>query len=206
MEIVDFTKNERDWWAWFTLHSKEAVEQLANSEGFNPQALNVEINVNGVSVLSKPFNTLMDNLVALATEQRIQELGLNSVTAAAKIEARSILKSMCADVEDKVGDLLNQIEQVKSGADSIINIWYDAPFLSSINENLVSLLEKAVVKNDGKEKYQSFEASLETEHHGPMGSYQFSAAGYGATEAEARTELEKALFHGVGAKRLEPTA
>jgi hypothetical protein len=206
MEIVDFTKNEKDWWAWFTLHSKEAVEQLANSEGFNPQALNVEINVNGVSVLSKPFNKLMDTLVELATEQRIQELGLHSVTAAAKVEARSILKSMCADVEDRVGDLLNQIEQVKSGADSIINVWYDAPFLSSINAHLVSLLEKAVVTNDGKEKYQSFEASLETDDHGPMGSYQISATGYGATEAEARTELEKALFRGVGAKRLESTA
>lgn len=35
METLDFTRNKHDWWSWFMIHNKEAVDPITNAEGFD---------------------------------------------------------------------------------------------------------------------------------------------------------------------------
>lgn len=85
METINFTHREHDWWAWFMLHNETAVDSIIKGEGFNPEALQVNIEVNGVTVMAKDFNSMMDELVKLALEEEMQKRGLHSIIEAASV-------------------------------------------------------------------------------------------------------------------------
>lgn len=49
------------------------------------------------------------------------------------------------------------------------------------------------ITDDKKEKYQSFEAIIESSMFGPMSSISYNITGYGATELEARQNLKSSV-------------
>lgn len=203
METLDFTRNEHDWWSWFMLHNKEAVESITEAEGFDPTKLEVNITVNGVTVLAKPFNNLMDALVNMAAAQEIEKRGLHSIREAAGVEAAALLKKMAGDFEERFHELLNQMHLINESSDSIIQTFYNSGFNRDAARQMTALLKRAKVVDDKKEKHQSFTATTEGRHSGPMGDAELTATGYGADEGEARKNLELAIYNLIGARPCE---
>lgn len=202
MQVLDFTQHEHDWWAWFLTHNAAAVDSITSAEGFDPKNLEVEIKVNGVDVLAKPFNVLMQALVDMACAQQLENQGLTSIREAGVKAGAEVLKKLYSDFSDKSHTFMCLLEDLNSSAESMMQDFYNRGFNKNAGEEMANILAKARIVNDRKEKYQSYEAHIELTENSPMGHATFGATGFGANEGEARKELERIVYQTFGIKPL----
>lgn len=196
VELLNFSHvNENTcYWAYLMLES-DKIAAITESADFHPDRLEVHINVNGVTVTAQSFDSLMGYFVESCLKSKMEKLGLHSVEAAAKIQAEKFINRLHSDFEDTAYKLNDQLRHLTDMASSIVQAHWDEPFTVKERTNL---LTKAVIRNDGKEKHQSWEANLDisTFANGDSaisGHGSLDLIGYGATEAEARADLSCVL-------------
>jgi hypothetical protein len=201
MEILDINQRENDWWAWFTFHNAAAVDTIIAQEGFTGRELSVDIKVNGVSVLSKDFNKLMDELVKLALEEEMKKRGLTSVMEAATVEAQKIIRNVYGDMEGRMADFTEQLRQISESANSLIQTHYDAPFVTQTTEGMQELLRSARIEQANNEDGPVTHAVIKTHYLGQYGNAAMECVGEGANEGEARIALEKVFTALIGLRK-----
>lgn len=193
METLDFTKHDKDWWAWLLCENGQAVELITKSPDFKPDALNVLIEVNGVKVAAAEFNGFMEAMVGLATQQRIEERGFHLIQQAAEIRARAMLASVLGDMQDKANELSNNIDNMNGSLSSMLERAWNQNYIRHAGDRLRRAVRDATVQDDKKENQQSVTASTEITTNLPNGNGQLSISAYGATEGEARLNLEHTI-------------
>jgi len=120
--MSDTIKFDADTWiGWMLccdeLREKEGdvISAITSTEGYTPQALTIDIKINGVKIVPDSFEKMMDYITDRAEEQIKEKAGINSFEKAVLEKAEELLKDKTQGIIDTMYEINELAKPILEG-------------------------------------------------------------------------------------------
>lgn len=114
--------------AWLLMHMPvEVVNEFCSPEnGHDARTMRIDIRVNDVELPVKRFEDLITNLSDAMLSYKCRLLGLDSLEKSAFTQAEAILRKLHGDTYDKLGEVMNQLDNMKDNLGTLNELAWSA--------------------------------------------------------------------------------
>ena len=126
---------------WFThillaYTPKLELDQLTDAPGFNPESMQVTIQVNDVRITHATFEAMISEFSGRMLMQRVQRAHLDSFEDAVKLKAEQLLRDSIGALQENAYKLAENLGHLADQSSTIIeNVW-NAPYQHCIDANM----------------------------------------------------------------------
>jgi hypothetical protein len=102
-------------------------EMLA-TPGWNPEAMQVTIDVNGVRIIHATFEAMISEFSGRMLTERLERVKFNDFEAAVKKKAENLLRQSLGDFNEKVYQLQQNLEHLADTSENLVQAAWSAPY------------------------------------------------------------------------------
>lgn len=126
---------------WFThillgyIPEPEFSEMLA-TDGWNPEAMQVNITVNGVRIIHAQFEAIISEFSGRMLNERLQRGNWHNFEKAVETKAKHLLKASLGDFLDNAHTLSRNIEHLADSSDSLVQSAWNIPWRDLVTDEM----------------------------------------------------------------------
>jgi len=116
--------------------SKDDLREVVDTPGWDADAMQISITLNGRRIVFADFEKVCSYFANRMYEDKLARANFANFEKAVEIRAKGIIKTHADELQDKLHDLHQQLENLTGVTGDIVQREWDAPFLYQITDDM----------------------------------------------------------------------